>query len=182
MPLLLALLTLLAAPTLADDTPKAKGPATMDLTALNGSPLPAQTLDGKVVLFVNVASRCGFTPQYAGLQALYESKKDAGLVVVGVPCNQFGAQEPGGAEQIATFCERNYGVTFPILQKQQVNGPERSELYRALVSSEAGGGGDIKWNFEKFLVGRDGGVIERFGSAATPEGAEIAGAIGAALK
>lgn len=177
MTLLVVLLTLFAVPTHAGE-----GTTAMNLTALDGTPVPGKTLEGKVVLFVNVASRCGFTPQYKGLQALYEARKGDGLVVVGVPCNQFGAQEPGGAEQIATFCERNYGVTFPILEKQQVNGPARSDLYRSLVGSEIGGGEDIKWNFEKFLVSRDGHVLQRFGSAITPEGPEIAAAVEAALK
>jgi glutathione peroxidase len=180
MPILLAFLTLLVAPAFADDAPK--GPLSMDFTALDGSPVPNSTLEGKVVLFVNVASRCGFTPQYAGLQELYDANKDAGLVVVGVPCNQFGGQEPGGAEQIATFCSKNYGVTFPILEKQAVNGAKRSELYTSLVTSDVGGGGDIKWNFEKFLVGRDGAVVGRFASGDEPGGASITGAVEAALK
>jgi glutathione peroxidase-family protein len=172
----LLLLTLLAGPAAAAEP--VPGPKTMDLVALDGSPLPKDTLTGKVVLFVNVASRCGFTPQYKGLQALYEARKDEGLVVVGVPCNQFGAQEPGSAEQIATFCERNYGVTFPLLHKQDVNGPKRSPLYTSLV----GEGADIKWNFEKFLVGRDGAVLGRFDSGKEPEGPEIKAALDSALK
>jgi glutathione peroxidase len=154
----------------------------MQLTSLDGTPLQAGTLDGKVVLFVNVASRCGFTPQYAGLQALYESRRADGLVIVGVPCNQFGAQEPGTAEQIATFCEVNFGVTFPLLSKQKVNGPNRSELYTHLVSSEAGGGKDVRWNFEKFLVGRDGSVLARFGSDTAADAASLTTAVAAALK
>ncbi len=180
MTLFALLITLLVAPSLAADAPK--GPTAMNHIALDGTPLPPETLAGKAVLFVNVASRCGFTPQYAGLQALHDAHKDEGLVVVGVPCNQFGAQEPGSAEEIATFCERNYGVTFPILEKQAVNGPKRSPLYASLVGSPAGGGGDIKWNFEKFLVGRDGQVRARFGSDATPQGEAITAAVVDALK
>ncbi len=153
----------------------------MDLTSLDGTPLPDDALAGKVVLFVNVASRCGLTPQYKGLQALYESRKDDGLVIVGVPCNQFGAQEPGTAEQIATFCERNYGVTFPILEKQNVNGPKRSPLYTFLVDSEAGAGKDIEWNFGKFVVGRDGAVAHRFAPTVAPDAAELTAALDAAL-
>ena len=151
--------------------------ATLDLVALDGAPLPAGTLNGKVVLFVNVASRCGFTPQYEGLQALFDEKKDAGLVIVGVPCNQFGGQEPGKPEQIATFCSLNYGVTFPLLEKQKVNGPARSPLYDLLV----GDGANIKWNFEKFVVGRDGRVRARFPSDVAPEAAELRAEIEAAL-
>ena len=153
----------------------------MELTQLDGTPLPNATLDGKVVLFVNVASKCGFTPQYAGLQALYEEYADRGLVIVGVPCNQFGKQEPGSGEEIASFCSLNYGVEFPLLEKQDVNGADRSALYERLVSSEVGGGKDIKWNFEKFLVGRDGQVVQRFGSRTAPEAAELRAAIEAAL-
>lgn len=156
-------------------------PTRLDLVALDGTPLPAETVAGKVVLFVNVASRCGFTPQYEGLQALYESKKDDGLVIVGVPCNQFGAQEPGKAEQIASFCSLNYGVTFPLLEKQKVNGPKRSPLYAALVDSAAGGGGDVGWNFEKFVVGRDGEVRARFVSSVAPDADGLREAIDAAL-
>lgn len=152
-----------------------------DLTALDGSALPASTLDGKVVLFVNVASKCGFTPQYEGLQALYDAKRDAGLVIVGVPCNQFGWQEPGDADQIASFCKLNYGVTFPILEKQDVNGGDRSPLYQFLVGSEVGAGRSIKWNFEKFLVGRDGAVIGHWGSRTKPDEEALVSAIDAAL-
>lgn len=155
--------------------------ADMNLTSLDGKLFDKSTLDGHVVLFVNVASRCGLTPQYEGLQKLYDAKKDAGLVIVGVPCNQFAGQEPGDAEQIAAFCERNYGVTFPILEKQKVNGPGRSELYSWLVGSEAGGGGDIEWNFAKFVVGRDGQVADRFAPPVTPKDTEFVAAIDAAL-
>lgn len=151
------------------------------LPTLSGAPLPSDTLAGKVVLFVNVASRCGFTPQYAGLQALWTALRARGLVVVGVPCNQFGAQEPGSAEEIATFCLLDYGVDFPLLAKQDVNGPGRSPLYDQLVASPAGGGKDVRWNFEKFLVGRDGAVIARFRSAVAADDAGLRAAIDAAL-
>ena len=105
----------------------------LQLTRLDGSKLPASELSGKAVMFVNVASACGYTRQYEGLQALYEARKDDGLVIVGVPCNQFGAQEPGSAEEIATFCKTNFGVTFPLLAKQEVNGAGRSALYKSLA-------------------------------------------------
>ena len=153
----------------------------MQLTALDGSTLDNATLDGKAVLFVNVASKCGYTSQYEGLQDLYEQKKDDGLVIVGVPCNQFGAQEPGSSEEIATFCKRTYGVSFPMLEKQNVNGPQRSDLYKYLVGSDAGGGKDVGWNFEKFLVGKDGEVKARFGSGTRPNSDELGKAIAAAL-
>jgi len=151
------------------------------LKSLDGTPMDANALQGKVVLFVNVASRCGFTRQYEGLQELYAAKKDAGLVIVGVPCNQFGGQEPGSPEEIATFCKMNYGVNFPLLEKQDVNGPQRSDLYGWLIASEPGGGKDIGWNFEKFVVGRDGNVIQRFGSATGPRSATLVDVIDAAL-
>ncbi len=170
-------LAVIALPAWAGDAPTPRSLTDMDLTALNGDPLAKDVLDGKVVLFVNVASRCGLTPQYEGLQKLYDAKKDAGLVIVGVPCNQFAGQEPGDADQIATFCERNYGVTFPLLAKQKVNGPKRSALYTFLV----GDGPDIEWNFGKFLVGRDGQVLQRFAPNVEPGAAELVAAIDAAL-
>ncbi|MCP4808070.1 MAG: glutathione peroxidase [Proteobacteria bacterium] len=153
----------------------------MQLTQLDGTPLPAEVLEGRVVLFVNVASKCGFTPQYTGLQSLFEEYEDRGLVLVGVPCNQFGKQEPGSSEEIASFCSLNYGVEFPLLEKQDVNGPDRSPLYDRLIDSDVGGGAKVQWNFEKFLVGRDGTVRNRFGSRTAPEDAELRAAIEAAL-
>ncbi len=149
----------------------------LSLTKLDGSKMPAADLTGKTVLFVNVASACGYTKQYEGLQALYSARKDDGLVVVGVPCNQFGGQEPGSAEEIATFCKKNFGVTFPMLEKQDVNGAKRSPLYSSLVGS----GGDISWNFEKFLVGPDGAVVGRFPSSVKPDSPKLAAAIDTAL-
>lgn len=151
------------------------------LVTLDGSPLPPGTLTDHAVLFVNVASHCGYTPQYKGLQALYAARQAEGLVVVGVPCNQFGAQEPGTSDEIASFCEVNYGVSFPLLEKQDINGEARSALYRWLVGSEVGEGRDVKWNFEKFVVDRKGAVIARFGSRTTPESDELASAITRAL-
>ncbi|MEQ1501068.1 MAG: glutathione peroxidase [Myxococcota bacterium] len=151
------------------------------LVRLDGTPFPSSELSGKAVLFVNVASKCGLTPQYEGLQALWTANKDRGLVIVGVPSNQFGAQEPGTKEEIATFCKLNYGVTFPLLEKQDVNGSGRSALYQWLVASEAGGNKDITWNFEKFVVGRDGQVVARLSPKVTPDAPELKAAIDRAI-
>jgi glutathione peroxidase len=118
------------------------------------------------------------TPQYQALQALYDAHKDQGLVVIGVPCNQFAGQEPGDAEQIASFCSATYGVTFPLLEKQDVNGPDRSALYRWLVESPAGGGADIEWNFAKFVVDRDGRVVARFAPTVAPDAPALVAALG----
>lgn len=153
----------------------------LSLTALDGAPLPIDAIADRVVLVVNVASRCGLTPQYAGLQAIQGAHAAAGLTVLGVPCNQFGGQEPGSPDDIARFCSATYGVSFPMLAKQDVNGPHRSELYRRLVSSPAGGGTDITWNFEKFLVGRDGAVLQRFSPRTPPDAPELATALQRAL-
>lgn len=157
----------------------AKATAAMpeSLTRLDGSEMQAKELDGKVLLVVNVASKCGFTPQYDGLQALHEKYESQGLVVIGVPCNQFGGQEPGKAEEIVTFCRYNYGVTFPLLEKQDVNGSERSPLYKFLVGSRS----KVMWNFEKFLVGRDGKVIDRYRSTTAPDSDKLVKAIEKAL-
>ena len=149
----------------------------LPLTRLDGSVLPKTELAGKAVLFVNVASACGYTRQYEGLQALYEARKADGLVVVGVPCNQFGGQEPGSPAEIATFCKTTFGVSFPLLEKQEVNGEKRSPLYQSLVGS----GDDIRWNFEKFVVGADGAVVARFPSSTKPDSSELAAAIDKAL-
>ena len=154
----------------------ANTPDNINLTALDGSSIPANTFEGKSILFVNVASRCGYTSQYAGLQALYDKYKAEGLVVVGVPCNQFGGQEPGNAEEIQAFCSNKYGVTFPILEKQAVNGANRSELYQKLI----GEGADVRWNFEKFLVNAKGEVVGRFPSNVAPADSTLVDAIEAA--
>ncbi|MEL6348482.1 MAG: glutathione peroxidase [Myxococcota bacterium] len=153
----------------------------LTLKGLSGAPVATDATAGKVVLFVNVASRCGFTPQYDGLQALYESFRDDGLVIIGVPCNQFGGQEPGTAEEIQTFCRANYGVSFPLLEKQDVNGADRSPLYTRLIGSPVGEDKPIRWNFEKFLVGRDGEVVARFSSRVTPDDPALRKAIAEAL-
>jgi len=127
-------------------------------------------LAGKAVLAVNVASKCGLTPHYAGLQKLYEELSDQGLVVVGFPCNQFGAQEPGTPEEITSFCDTNYGVTFPLTEKIDVNGPDQHPIYAWLQDAFPG---DIEWNFEKFLINRDGEVIKRYPPATTPDDAVL---------
>ena len=160
------------------------GPGSLDaipFSRLDGTDMPHADLTGKVVLFVNVASRCGLTPQYEGLVKLYEKYKDKGFLVVGAPCNQFLGQEPGSEAEIASFCSATYGVDFPLLAKQDVNGAGRSPLYQFLVGSEAGGGADIAWNFEKFLVGRDGKVAKRVSPRTVPEDPEVIAAIEAAL-
>jgi glutathione peroxidase len=129
-----------------------------------GDPIPG--LDGKVVLLVNVASQCGLTPQYAGLQALYADLKDQGFAVLGLPCNQFGAQEPGSEDEIVGFCESRFGVEFPMTAKIDVNGEHRHPLYDWLTESFPG---DIEWNFEKFLVDRSGQVVKRYPPATPPD-------------
>lgn len=131
---------------------------------------------GKVLLVVNVASRCGYTPHYAGLEKLYRERKDAGLVVLGIPCNQFGEQEPGTEVEIKAFCQTNYDVTFPLFAKVDVNGPNRAPLYAWLAGAE-----DIKWNFVKFVVGRDGNVVARFSHKTKPDDTELRAKVDEAL-
>jgi len=171
----------LGATAVAQEAPADSPLYSMEMETLQGAPFAGKDLKGEVVLFVNVASKCGYTPQYEGLQALYDEHKDAGLRIVGVPCNQFMGQEPGSADQIAEFCSSTYGVKFPLLNKQKVNGSDRSDLYKWLVGSPAGAGKNIRWNFEKFLVGRDGKVIARYGSSVAPESEELRSAIARAL-
>ncbi|MCB9682333.1 MAG: glutathione peroxidase [Alphaproteobacteria bacterium] len=155
----------------------------LQLTALDGKTFDPGQLAGHVVLVVNVASFCSYTPQYAELERLYTAYADKGLVVLGVPCNQFGGQEPGTAAEIRNFCSTRYGVTFPLLSKQDVNGDTRSPLYRWLVERDpsADRGKDIGWNFTKFLVGRDGSVMARYGSDVVPTDARLRAAIELAL-
>jgi glutathione peroxidase len=144
-----------------------------DLSArsLDGRETPLAAFAGKVTLVVNTASKCGFTPQYAGLQALHDEYADRGFAVLGFPCNQFGAQEPGDAEEIGAFCERNYGVGFPMFAKIEVNGPQAHPIYKLLKKAAPGllGSESIKWNFTKFLVDKDGRVVERFAPTTRPE-------------
>jgi len=139
-------------------------------TRLDGSEESLSAYDGKVVLVVNTASQCGFTPQFEGLEKLYEQYADQGLVVLGFPCNQFGGQEPGDADQIGAFCQKNYGVTFPMFEKVEVNGDDAHPLYQWLREQKGGlMGSKIKWNFTKFLLNRDGEVVDRFGPTTKPE-------------
>ena len=132
---------------------------------LDGTPKSFADFAGKVILVVNVASKCGLTPQYAGLEALWQAHKDAGLVILGFPCNQFAGQEPGSSAEIAQFCEINYGVTFPLMAKVDVNGEHTAPLYSWLKADHPG---DVDWNFAKFLIGRDGQVAERFAPSVLP--------------
>jgi glutathione peroxidase len=136
---------------------------------------------GNVLLIVNVASMCGFTPQYKELQELYVKRKDAGLVVLGFPCNQFGEQEPGSDTEIKQFCSTNYGVTFPLFDKIEVNGEHRHPLYVELAGKDSPFPGNIPWNFTKFVVGRDGRIVHRFGPNIKPDAPEVTSAIDAAL-
>jgi glutathione peroxidase len=153
------------------------------LKSLDGEPGVLAEQKGKVALLVNVASFCGLTPQYEGLEALYERFGAQGFSVIGVPCNQFGAQEPGTADEIKTFCSTSYGVEFPLTEKIEVNGESRHPLYQQLTETADGEGhsGDIRWNFEKFLVSRDGDVIARFSPMVEPGNDELVGSIEKAL-
>ncbi|RXZ45416.1 glutathione peroxidase [Crenobacter cavernae] len=141
------------------------------LPALNGLPLDPDAFAGRVVLVVNTASRCGFTPQYEGLEALYQRYRDHGLVVLGCPCNQFGEQEPGDAAAITVFCQKNFGVTFPMSEKINVNGPHAHPLWQWLTATKPGflGTRRIKWNFTKFLIDQNGRVVRRFAPQTKPE-------------
>jgi glutathione peroxidase len=155
----------------------------LPVNTLSGQPASLGDLSGKSLLVVNVASKCGLTPQYAGLERLHERYRDRGFSVVGFPCNQFGGQEPGSADEIQQFCSVNYGVSFPIFEKIDVNGPDRHPIYAELteVPDAAGEAGDIQWNFEKFLVARDGRVTGRFRPWTEPEDPALVAAIEASL-
>ncbi len=158
-------------------------PSVYDFEAqqINGQTVPLKQFQGQVLLIVNTASACGFTPQFAGLETLHQSYGERGLVVLGFPCNQFGHQDPGSDEQIASFCQLNYGVSFPMMSKIEVNGADAHPLYRWLTAEAPGllGSKMIKWNFTKFLVGRDGRVIRRYAPQDAP--AKLAGDIEQAL-
>jgi glutathione peroxidase len=153
------------------------------LAALDGTPNVLANEKGKVTLLVNVASFCGLTPQYEGLQDLEQKYQSQGFDVIGIPCNQFGEQEPGTADEIKTFCSTNYNVSFPLTEKSEVNGDGRHPLYQALTKTADAEGvdGDIRWNFEKFLIGRDGNVIARFSPLVLPEAPEVVDSIEKAL-
>jgi glutathione peroxidase len=152
-------------------------------TTLDGKPQKLSDFKGKTVLVVNVASKCGLTPQYAGLEKLHETYGARGFEVLGFPCNQFGGQEPGSEAQIAEFCTTNYGVKFPMFAKLEVNGKNRAPLYGWLTQEKTApdGPGDVAWNFAKFLVGKDGRVIARFGPRVAPDAPELVAAIEKAL-
>ncbi len=154
----------------------------IQIGALRGGSVDLASYRDKVLLIVNVASRCGLTPQYAGLQKLYDTYRDRGLVVLGVPCNQFAGQEPGTAEEIEEFCQVNFGVTFPLTEKVDVNGPDRHPLYEVLATTPDadGAAGDLQWNFEKVLVGSSG-AVSRFRPQVGPEAPELIAAIERAL-
>jgi len=146
----------------------------IEVKDIHGETFTLERYRGKVLLIVNVASKCGFTPQYAGLEELYDKYKDQGLVILGFPCNQFGGQEPGTEKEIQTFCRLNYGVSFPLFSKIEVNGPGSHPLYTFLKAAKPGilGSEAIKWNFTKFLVDREGRVVDRFDSAKKPQSLE----------
>ena len=150
---------------------------------LQGEPTTLAAYQGKALLLVNVASRCGLTPQYTGLEALHEKLAARGFSVIGFPCNQFGAQEPGTPEQIQTFCSTTYGVSFPLTEKIDVNGSGRHPIYRELtaIADAAGHKGDIRWNFEKFVVSADGATITRFDPRTAPDDPKLVAAIEAGL-
>jgi glutathione peroxidase len=153
------------------------------ISSIDGQPVNLGSYKGKVVLLVNVASKCGFTPQYAGLEAVYEKYKDRGLVIVGVPANNFAQQEPGTNEEIKTFCTRKYNVSFPMMSKVSVKGDDETPLYHFLTdaSTDPQFAGDIKWNFTKFLFDRNGKPVARFEPATTPDSPQVTTAIESAL-
>ncbi|WP_028240641.1 glutathione peroxidase [Stutzerimonas azotifigens] len=153
----------------------------LTLTGLDGQPLPLAEFAGQVVLVVNVASQCGLTPQYAGLETLHQQYREQGFQVLGVPCNQFAGQEPGDEAEIARFCSLNYNLSFPMTAKVEVNGPGRHPLYQLLAGEGAAHPGDISWNFEKFLVGRDGQIVARFSPRTAPDDPQLVQAIERAL-
>lgn len=164
-------------------TPESSAVYELQMRRLNGKPESLRAYEGDVLLVVNVASKCGFTPQYAGLQALYDRYHDRGFSVLGFPCNQFFRQEPGDAAQIQEFCSVNYGVLFPLFAKLDVKGPNQDPLYALLTQSadDAGKAGNVAWNFEKFLLARNGTVVRRFRSKVTPEDPRVIDAIEALL-
>jgi len=178
MKLLLCMLFCAAAVMAADKTVY-----DFTLNSIDGQPAPLAAHKGKVVLLVNVASKCGYTPQYSALESTYEKYKDRGFVIVGIPANNFGAQEPGSNQEIKTFCSSKFHVTFPMMAKVSVKGDDITPLYQFLTdkSSNPQSGGEIKWNFTKFLIGPDGRVITRFEPEITPDSPQVTSAIEEAL-
>ncbi len=168
----------------ADSSTETPAALNFTMNSLNGEEVDLSKYQGKVVLFVNVASECGFTPQYETLQALHEEFNEAGLAIVGVPCNQFGGQEPGSSEDIAGFCKKNFGVEFDMLAKVDVNGENQCDLYKHLTGMDLApvGTGKVRWNFEKILLDRLGNPVARFGSRTEPSDEEFLAAIKSALE
>lgn len=166
-----------------DDDKKAPAALAFEMETLDGKKVSLDKYSGKVILVVNVASECGLTGQYEGLQELYDKYKDKGLVVLGFPCNQFGSQEPGTAEEIKSFCTKNYGVTFDMFAKIDVNGDKAAPFYKHLTALETKpkGAGKIGWNFEKFLIGKDGTVAARFAPTVEPKADDVVNQIEALL-
>ncbi|MDR9399598.1 glutathione peroxidase [Salibacter sp.] len=154
-----------------------------DVKTIDGEKISLSKYEGKVMLIVNTASKCGYTPQYEGLQGLYEKYEEKGFVILGFPANNFMGQEPGTDSQIQTFCEKNYGVTFPMMSKISVKGSDKAALYEYLTNKEANGkvGGEIKWNFQKYLINRKGEVVEKFNPGTKPMDEELISAIEAEL-
>jgi glutathione peroxidase len=171
------------APAGGGSVDQAAQPAAIDVPfdTPTGEKATLRKYHGQVILVVNTASRCGYTRQYAGLEALYKSHKDRGLIVVAFPSNDFGGQEPGSNDEIQEFCSSKFGITFPVMGKMPVKGEERSPLYAALTGSDAPFPGDPKWNFEKFLIGRDGTILARFPSKVEPDSPEVLEALEKAL-
>ena len=184
LPIFVALLGSLAAFAIAEESTK-EVPAVLNFTmdSLDGKPVPLSKYQGKVVMMVNVASKCGNTKQYKPLQALHEKYADKGLAILGFPANDFGSQEPGTSEDIAAFCEKNYGVKFDMFSKITVKGDAQHPLYKFLTAQETAPqpAGEIKWNFEKFLIGKDGKVAARFAPKTQPDSEEVLKAINAEL-
>jgi glutathione peroxidase len=178
LPTLAGLILLAAAPLLA-----APGLYTFTLPSIDGESIPLSTYKGKVILVVNVASRCGYTPQYSALESLFEKYKDKGFVILGFPANNFGAQEPGTNAEIKRFCSTKYNVTFPMFSKISVKGDDKAPLYQFLTEkANPAVAGEIKWNFTKFLVDRKGHVVTRFESAVTPDSPEVVAEVEKLLK
>ena len=179
----LGILSLAILLTMATSLFAGSGVYSFTLNSIDGKPAPLADYKGKVVLLVNVASQCGYTPQYSALEAIYKKYKDQGFVILGFPANNFGAQEPGTNEEIKTFCSRKYSVTFPMYSKISVKGDDQTPLYSYLTrQTGAGIAGEIQWNFTKFLVDRNGNVIQRFEPAVTPDSKEVTAAIEKHLK
>lgn len=176
----LVLTFLAAGVVVAADKSEKKPPLAYTMKSLTGKPVDLSQYKGKVVLIVNTASECGLTPQYEGLQSLHKKYKDKGLAILGFPCNQFGQQEPGTAEEISQFCKKNYGVEFDMFAKVDVNGDAQCDLYKYLTK-ESKFTGPIKWNFEKFLISKEGDVVQRFAPRTEPESDEVVSSIEAEL-